>query len=80
MMFDLKEFQQRRNSLLAKMGEGIAILPTSPETIRRILLNADNRYAIHSPDTWPAQAALAASAQWKELNAWQDELKGGRQR
>ena len=40
MMFDLKEFQQRRNTLLAKMGEGIAIIPTAPEVIR----NRDSHY------------------------------------
>jgi Xaa-Pro aminopeptidase len=40
MMFDLKEFQQRRLSLLAKMGNGIAIIPTAPEVIR----NRDSHY------------------------------------
>ena len=40
MMFDLKEFQQRRLSLLAKMGEGIAIIPTAHEAIR----NRDSHY------------------------------------
>jgi Xaa-Pro aminopeptidase len=40
MMFDLKEFQQRRNTLLAKMSEGIAIIPTAPELIR----NRDSHY------------------------------------
>ena len=34
------EFKARRDSLLAKMGEGIAILPTSPEAIR----NRDSHY------------------------------------
>ena len=39
-MFNLKEFQQRRKSLLAKMGSGIAIIPTAPEVIR----NRDSHY------------------------------------
>ncbi len=39
-MFDLKEFQKRRKSLLTKMGEGIAIIPTAPEVIR----NRDSHY------------------------------------
>ena len=39
-MFNLKEFQARRNQLLANMGEGIAIIPTAPETIR----NRDSHY------------------------------------
>lgn len=40
MSFQLKEFQQRRNTLLANMGEGIAIIPTAPELIR----NRDSHY------------------------------------
>jgi Xaa-Pro aminopeptidase len=39
-MFDLREFQERRNTLLAKMGAGIAIVPTSPEVVR----NRDSHY------------------------------------
>ncbi len=34
------EFQQRRNSLLQKMGAGLAIIPTAPEVIR----NRDSHY------------------------------------
>ena len=40
MMFDLKEFQQRRSQLITKMSEGIAIVPTAPEVIR----NRDSHY------------------------------------
>ncbi|MGB6267701.1 MAG: 50S ribosomal protein L21 [Olleya sp.] len=32
----------------------------------------------HVPDTWPAQAQLAADGKWDELNKWQDELDGGK--
>ena len=39
-MFNLKEFQQRRLALLAKMVDGIAIVPTAPEVIR----NRDSHY------------------------------------
>ena len=39
-VFNLKEFQARRNQLLANMGEGIAIIPTAPEAIR----NHDSHY------------------------------------
>ena len=35
------EFQQRRSKLLSVMGEGIAIIPTSPEAIR----NRDSHYS-----------------------------------
>ena len=39
-MFNLKEFEQRRNQLINKMGEGIAIIPTAPEVVR----NRDSQY------------------------------------
>jgi Xaa-Pro aminopeptidase len=38
--FDKFEFKARRDGLLAKMGEGIAIVPTAPEVIR----NRDSHY------------------------------------
>ena len=31
----------------------------------------------HVPDTWPAQAAMAAEGRWDELKVWQDKLDGG---
>ncbi|GAA4116234.1 50S ribosomal protein L21 [Aquimarina addita] len=31
----------------------------------------------HVPDTWPAQAQLAADGKWDELKEWQDKLDGG---
>ena len=40
-MLNLKEFQLRRNQLLQKMAEGIAIVPTAPEAIR----NRDSHYS-----------------------------------
>ncbi|MGB4812095.1 MAG: Xaa-Pro aminopeptidase [Methylophilaceae bacterium] len=40
MSFQLQEFQQRRQKLLANMGDGIAIIPTAPEAIR----NRDSHY------------------------------------
>ena len=39
-MLNLKEFQLRRNQLLQKMAEGIAVVPTAPEAIR----NRDSHY------------------------------------
>lgn len=38
--FNVNEFQQRRRQLLAKMGSGIAIIPTAPEAVR----NRDSHY------------------------------------
>lgn len=37
-----------------------------------------NSLQFHSPNTWPRQAALAASGNWKELLSWQDALDGGK--
>ncbi len=34
MSFPLQEFNNRREQVLAKMGEGIAIIPTAPEVVR----------------------------------------------
>lgn len=38
--FDSSEFQRRRNKLMTMMGEGLAIIPTSPEVAR----NRDSHY------------------------------------
>jgi len=47
--------------------------------ISEILVAAGgNSYNRFNPETWPAQAKLAAEGKWDELNKWQDELKGGR--
>ena len=35
-------------------------------------------FSAHDPATWPQQAQMAASGQWDQLKAWQDELDGGR--
>lgn len=49
------------------------------EDIRAILEERDPRLGrLADPGTWPEQAALAASGDWKALAALQSELKGGR--
>jgi len=48
-------------------------------TIQGILTAAGDRYRLADPTTWPKQAALAAKAQWGELKAYQDSLKGGKE-
>ena len=40
MAINLNEFSSRRHLLMQKMGEGVAIIPTSPELIR----NRDSHY------------------------------------
>jgi predicted flap endonuclease-1-like 5' DNA nuclease len=37
-----------------------------------------NRLNFINPSTWPEQARLAADGRWQELEALQNELKGGR--
>ena len=53
---------------------------TEPETISKILEDADPRLArLGDPTTWPAQAKLASTGDQAGLQALQDSLKGGRQ-
>jgi predicted flap endonuclease-1-like 5' DNA nuclease len=49
---------------------------TEVDRLRQIVLDAGIRIA--DPTTWPDQARLAAAGRWNELEALQDELKGGR--
>jgi predicted flap endonuclease-1-like 5' DNA nuclease len=46
--------------------------------LKKILDNAGSRYRMHTPETWPEQAKMAAEGKWKELKIWQDNHKGGR--
>jgi len=48
------------------------------EKLKGILADAGSRYSMHSPDTWPQQAKLAADGKWDELKVLQDELDGGK--
>ncbi len=50
---------------------------TSVEQLRQILATAGGSFAVHDPETWPAQAALAANDEWDKLKAWQNSLYGG---
>ncbi|MCB0518167.1 MAG: hypothetical protein H6577_06345 [Lewinellaceae bacterium] len=57
---------------LGELGE------TSETRLREILAKAGERYRIHDPSSWPAQAALAAKGEWEKLKEYQDFLVGGR--
>ena len=48
------------------------------KTLRKVLADAGNRFKMHDPKTWAAQAKLAAKGEWEKLKAWQGELKGGK--
>ena len=50
---------------------------TDMSKLNQILTDA-GLSALANPSTWPEQAKLAAAGKWNELNALQDELKGGR--
>lgn len=45
------------------------------DTLRNILEEAGSRFKSHNPQSWPAQAGLAADGKMEELKAWQRELK-----
>lgn len=51
---------------------------TEPSELVQILQQADPRYHMYDPTTWPAQARLAANGNWEVLEDYQAQLKGGR--
>jgi len=51
---------------------------TPVERLHEILMEAGDRYRMHDPGTWPAQARLAANSDWDLLKDYQDDLTGGR--
>ncbi|WP_172917722.1 50S ribosomal protein L21 [Capnocytophaga canis] len=52
----------------------------SVEEIKAILTEASSTLSHLDPQTWAAQAQLAADGKWDELKKWQDELNGGVQK
>jgi large subunit ribosomal protein L27 len=62
----------------AGIGTFAALADASTDKITELLAAAGPRYATHKPDTWPAQAKMAADGKWDELKKWQDELDGGK--
>jgi hypothetical protein len=50
---------------------------TDPKSILQ-MLHDSGITGIADPTTWPMQAELAASKEWKQLDKLQEELKGGR--
>jgi NADH-quinone oxidoreductase subunit I len=51
---------------------------TEVSKLKQILADAGPQFQLADPSTWPEQAKLAATGKWKELEALQDKLKGGR--
>lgn len=64
-------------------GQGIdswsALAESSAGELRRILNEAGPQYQMHDPETWPRQAQMAASGEWKKLKAYQGVLRRGRE-
>ncbi len=56
----------------------VELAATDLEKLQAILDEAGPRYRIHDPATWAKQAALAATSQWEDLEAYQAQLQGGR--
>lgn len=66
--------------LLQKQGiSTFSQLASTPvNRIKEILENAGPSYSMHDPGTWPAQALLAANAEWDNLKAYQGFLNAGK--
>jgi predicted flap endonuclease-1-like 5' DNA nuclease/uncharacterized small protein (DUF1192 family) len=52
---------------------------TTAEQLKKVLVDAGERYRIHDPSTWPEQARLAASGELGQLKEYQDFLAGGKE-
>jgi predicted flap endonuclease-1-like 5' DNA nuclease len=51
---------------------------TPPAFLMNILQESGSKYDLHTPRTWPQQAALAHTGKWDDLKNLQDELHKGR--
>lgn len=51
---------------------------TEVRRLKEILSAAGPQLAMHDPGTWPSQANLAANGEWKNLEFFQEMLKGGK--
>lgn len=60
------------------IGSFAALAAATPESLRKILASAGERFRMHDPSTWPDQARLAVDGRWAELEEYQDLLVGGR--
>lgn len=49
------------------------------EKLTEILKGGGERFKLHDPSTWPAQAELAYYGKWDELAEYQDFLSGGKE-
>lgn len=47
--------------------------------LKEILEKGGEKFRLHDPTTWPAQARLAVNGDWELLEEYQEKLKGGRE-
>jgi len=45
--------------------------------MKEIITEARSTISHLDPTSWPKHAKMAAEGKWDELQAWQDEVKGG---
>ncbi|WP_405574167.1 hypothetical protein [Winogradskyella sp. Asnod2-B02-A] len=55
-----------------------ALSECSVKKCQSVLDSGGDRYKVHKPGTWPAQAKFAYEGKWAELLEWQDQLDGGK--
>ncbi len=55
------------------------IASASTTHLKEILESGGDKFRLHDPATWPAQARLAVNGDWELLKEYQDKLKGGRE-
>lgn len=81
---DLKKIEgigPKTSEALAKNGVDTfaKLAAKTADEIKEILVEESSTLAHLDPTTWPEQAELAAAGKWDELQAWQDELDGGKE-
>ncbi len=57
----------------------LALAESEADHLRAILDSEGDRFRVHDPTTWPAQARLAVNGNWELLKEYQEQLKGGRE-
>lgn len=55
-----------------------ALAETPVAKCREVLNSGGDRFKVHDPASWPMQARMAYTGQWKALARWQEEHKHGK--
>lgn len=62
----------------AGIADFATLSQTSATRLKAVLAKAGNRYKMHDPSSWPAQASLAAKGDLEALKKLQQKLKKGK--